>query len=129
MSLSAGNRRLKKFGISKKTMIQFYRAIVESVLTFSMTVWYGAVSHRDRARLNKIVSTASKIIGSELPSLDCLYHQRVLRRGSQLIADQTHPANKLFQKLPSGRRFRSIRTKTSRFSSSFYPKAVQILSN
>ena len=34
-------RQLKKCGVACKGMLQFYRATFESVLTFSVTVWYG----------------------------------------------------------------------------------------
>ena len=34
----------KKFRVSKSILTQFYQAIIESVLTFSITVWYGSAS-------------------------------------------------------------------------------------
>ncbi|CAL9705028.1 unnamed protein product [Knipowitschia caucasica] len=37
------------------------------------------------------------------------------------------PAHGLFQPLPSGRRLRSIRTRTSRHKNSFFPSAVGLL--
>ena len=38
--------------------------------------------------------------------------------------DPSHPGHHLFQRLPSGKRFRAIRTKTSRHLNSFFPMAV-----
>ncbi|KAK0146722.1 hypothetical protein N1851_013929 [Merluccius polli] len=43
-----------------------------------------------------------------------LYTSRTLRRAGKIVADPSHPGHKLFETLPSGRRLRSIRTKTSR---------------
>ena len=40
----------------------------------------------------------------------------------------SHPAHDLFEPIPSCRRFRSIKTRTNRFSTSFFPLAVQALS-
>ena len=122
-------RRLKKFGISKDVMIQFYRAVIESLLTFSITIWFGSLSQQEKAQLNKVVTTASRIIGTGLPSLENIYRQRMANRASHIIDDSTHPAHNLFQLLPSGRRYRSFKVNTTRFRDSFYPRAVQILSD
>ena len=122
-------RRLKKFGVKTEILINFYRAIIESVLTFAMPVWYGSISKAESASLNRIVKTASKIIGAELPSLDDIYNKRLIRKARSIALDESHPAFELFEMLPSGRRYRSIRTKTNRFTNSFFPKAVNALSS
>ena len=49
---------------------------------------------------------------------------RTLRRAGKIVANPSHPGHKLFEVLPSGRRLRSIRTKTSRHKTSFFPGAV-----
>ena len=110
-------------------MIQFYRAVIESLLTFSITIWFGSLSQQEKAQLNKVVTTASRIIGTGLPSLENIYRQRMANRASHIIDDSTHPAHNLFQLLPSGRRYRSFKVNTTRFRDSFYPRAVQILSD
>ncbi|KAK0139831.1 putative RNA-directed DNA polymerase from transposon BS [Merluccius polli] len=43
------------------------------------------------------------------------------------VADPSHPGHKLFETLPSGRRLRSIRTKTSRHKNSFFPSATSLI--
>ena len=118
-------RQLRKFGVDPNIQIQFYRATIESVLTYSLTTWYGSTSQQERTELDRIVSTASKIIGCDLPSLDTLYQQRVLRKAKSILADSSHPANHLFQPLPSGRRYRHIKCRTQRMQNSFFPRAVQ----
>ena len=118
-------RQLPKFRVNKTILTQFYRAVIESVLTFSITVWFGSASIHNKNMLEGIVKTASKITGSKLPSIDSIYTTRTHRKATTIISDSTHPANHLFESLPSGKRFRSIKTRTTRFSNSFYPKAVQ----
>ncbi|XP_056452319.1 uncharacterized protein LOC130387318 [Gadus chalcogrammus] len=54
-------RQLRKFGVACKGMQQFYQATVESILTFSITVWDGNPTVQQRMRLDRIVHTASKI--------------------------------------------------------------------
>ena len=122
-------RRLKSFGVSKRILTKFYRAVVESVLTFSITVWYGNTTNKDRVRLNRIVRTASTIIGTDLPSLDLIFNSRVTRKAESIIRDKHHPANELYEELPSGTRYRSVKTKTNRFKNSFYPLSVRILND
>ena len=93
-----------------------------------MTVWYSSASADDRKRLDKIVRTASKIIGTDLPSLSSVHHTRTINKAMSIVSDPDHPAFSLFEKLPSNRRFRSIKTRTSRFHDSFYPTAVRAMS-
>jgi len=62
-------RQLKKFGVSRVAMTHFYRSTIESVLTFSMLVWFG----QDKTRMETVVRRASKIIGCSLPSLSSLF--------------------------------------------------------
>ena len=62
-------RQLKKFGLRREILVQFYRSAIESILTFSVCVWFGGISQRQRGRLDRVVKTASKIVGSELTSL------------------------------------------------------------
>ena len=121
-------RQLRKFKVSQQVLLQFYRAAIESVLTFSISTWYGSTSHQERNELDRIVDTASKIIGCHVPSLQVIYEKRLLRRASHIVSDLHHPANHLFQQLPSGKRYRAIKTRTERFRSSFYPRAVLALS-
>ena len=121
-------RRLKKFGLKTNILVEFYRAVIESVLTFGITVWYGNLSKSEALALNRIVKTASKIIGADLPSLDETYSKRLLKRAKSISRDESHPAFDFFEKLPSGRRYRMIKTRTNRFAHSFFPKAVAALS-
>ena len=44
-----------------------------------------------------------------------------------ISADPSHPGHKLFEPLPSGRRLRSIRNKTSRHKNSFFPSAAGLI--
>ncbi|XP_075916900.1 uncharacterized protein LOC116937546 isoform X1 [Petromyzon marinus] len=63
-------RQLKKFNLPKTMMVQFYTAIIESILTSSITVWYAAATAKDKSRLQRIIHTAEKyqIAGWQLTS-------------------------------------------------------------
>ncbi|KAK3530955.1 hypothetical protein QTP70_007257 [Hemibagrus guttatus] len=116
-------RQLKKFLLPVKMLVNFYTAIIESILTSSITVWFAAATATDKANLQRVIHSAEKVIGCSLPSLQELYVSRSRRRA----ADPSHPGNELFWSLPSGKRLRSIRTRTSHHKHSFFPTAVSLL--
>ncbi|XP_071326651.1 uncharacterized protein [Trachinotus anak] len=120
-------RQLKKFNLPRTMMVNFYTSIIESILTSSITIWYAAATERDNNRLQRIIHSAEKVIGCNLPSLQDLYASRTLRRAGKIVADSSHPGHKLFETLPSGRRLRSFRTKTSRHKNSFFPSAISLI--
>ena len=120
-------RQLRKFNLPLELLIQFYSAIIQSVLCTSITVWFGSATKQDRYRLQRTVRTAEKIIGANLPSIHDLYTSRVRKRAEKITADPSHPGHNLFQLLPSGRRYRSLYAKTTRQKSSFFPQAVILM--
>ncbi|KAK3545591.1 hypothetical protein QTP70_008132 [Hemibagrus guttatus] len=122
-------RQLKKFLLPVKMLVNFYTAIIESILTSSIKVWFAAATARDKAKLQHVIHSAEKAIGCSLPSLQELYVSRSRRRAAKIAADPSHPGNELFRSLPSGKRLRSIRTRTSRHKNSFFPTAVSLLNS
>ena len=122
-------RQLKKFKMNRNILVLFYRSTIESVLTFSLSTWYGNATLDDKKLLNSVVRAAERIIGCELPSMEAIYLSKVSHRASKIMKDSLHPANSLFDPLPSGRRLRSIRCSSKRCGNSFFPSAVRILSD
>ncbi len=114
--------QLRKFNLPQELLKQFYSAIIESVLCSSITVWFGSATKTDIRRLQQTVRTAERIIGAPLPSLQELYTSRVRKRAKKVTLDPSHPAHSLFVLLPSGRRYRSPSTKTTRHKNSFFPQ-------
>ena len=120
-------RRLRKAGLPPPHLTTFYRGTIESILTYSFTSWFGSSKAYEQQQLNRIVKTASRIIGVPLPLLMVVYQQRCTRRAIAIIKDIHHPSHSLFSLLPSGRRYRSIPCRSSRMLSSFFPQAVRLL--
>lgn len=94
--------QLKTFRVHKHLLVRFYQSIIESIITSSITVWYGNTDSHSLHRIQRIVSKASRIINSLLPSIHSIYLQRTSKRAKKIISDHSHPANHLFQCLPSG---------------------------
>ncbi len=103
-------RRLRKFGMSPSILRSFYTCTVESILTGCKA-------------LQRVVRTARHIVAGELPSLQDIYTRRCIRKARRITNDSSHPSHRLFSLLPSGRRLRSIRSRTSRLRDSFFPQA------
>ncbi len=121
-------RRLKRASLPPPILTTFYRGTIESVLTSSITVWYGNCSAADRKTLQRTVNTAAKIIGAPLPSILDIFIARCSSKTNSIMKDPPpHPSHSLFQLLPSGRRYRSIRARSARLLNSFFPQAVRAL--
>ena len=120
-------RQLKKFGISPIIIIhkRFHHAIIESVVTFSITVRFGRASYEKKAKLETLVRCASKIIGLTLPTIESVYLTRCMRKSKNSVRDATHSANHFFELLQSGKRYRIVKAKTTRFRNSFYLEAIR----
>uniref|UniRef100_A0A8C6NJA6 Coiled-coil domain containing 97 n=1 Tax=Nothobranchius furzeri TaxID=105023 RepID=A0A8C6NJA6_NOTFU len=76
-----------------------------------------------------MLRSAEKVIGCKLPSMQDLYTSRTLRRAGCITAGPCHPGHSLFDSLPSGRRLRCIRTRTSRHKNSFFPSFHRLMNN
>ncbi len=122
-------RRLRKFGTSPSILRSFYTCTVESILTGCITAWFGNSTAGNRRALQRVVRTARHIVGGELPSLQDIYTRRCTRKARRIIKDSSHPSHRLLSLLPSGRRFRSIRSRTSRLRDSFFPQAIRLMNS
>ncbi len=104
-------RRLKRASLPPPILTTFYRGTIESVLTSCITVWYGNCSAADCKTLQRTVNTAANIIGAPLPSILDIFLARCSSKTNSIVKDPTHS---LFQLLPSGRWYRSIRARSAR---------------
>ena len=94
------SRRLNSFRVCQCILVNFYRAIIESILCLSITVWFGQICVDDLRKLNSVVKSAERIIGTSLPSLDSIYNDRMLKHVKCIMEDEFHPANDYFTFLP-----------------------------
>ncbi len=122
-------RRLKRASLPPPILTTFYRGTIESVLTSCITVWYGNCSAADRKTLQRTVNTAAKIIGAPLPSILDIFLAWCSSKTNSIVKDPTHPSHSLFQLLPSGRWYQSIRARSARLLNSFFPQAVRALNS
>eukprot|EP00061_Rhincodon_typus_P015012 g42449.t1 len=79
-----------KFGISTRTLTNFYRCTIESILFGSITGWYGSCSAQDHKKLQKVFCTAQIITEANHPSMDFIYMAHCRRKAAN-IRDASHP--------------------------------------
>ncbi|KAK1786702.1 hypothetical protein P4O66_017101 [Electrophorus voltai] len=120
-------RRLRDFRLPSKVLRNFYTCTIKSILTGNITVWFGNSTKQDRQALQRVVRSAERITHTELPDLQTIYHKRCQTKARRIVKDPTHPNNRLFSLLRSGRRFRSLKTKTERLKRSLFPQAIRAL--
>ncbi|KAK1802666.1 hypothetical protein P4O66_004301 [Electrophorus voltai] len=120
-------RRLRDFRLPSMVLRNFYTCTIESILTGNITVWFGNSTKQDRQALQRVVRSAERITHTELPNLQTIYYKRCQTKARKIVKDPTHPNNRLFSLLRSGRRFRSLKTKTERLKRSFFPQAIRAL--
>ncbi|KAJ8390531.1 hypothetical protein AAFF_G00103280 [Aldrovandia affinis] len=100
---------------------------IESILTLSILTWFPAATVKDKAKLQRVIRSAERVIGCALPPLESLHNTRALRRARKIMADPSHPGHNLFTLLPHGRRLRLPKTGTERHRHSFFPSAARLV--
>uniref|UniRef100_A0A3B5R0L5 Reverse transcriptase domain-containing protein n=1 Tax=Xiphophorus maculatus TaxID=8083 RepID=A0A3B5R0L5_XIPMA len=122
-------RILEKNRLSSDLLQAFYHCSIESVLTYGLCVWYGSSTSADKKALQRVVRAAERTIGCPLPTMEQIYTSRLHKKVLDILNDSSHPGHGLFQLLPSGKRYRAIKTRTNRLKNSFYPMAIMALNS
>jgi hypothetical protein len=124
-------RRLKKFVLTHKTLTNFYRCTIESILSGCITAWYGNCTAHIHKALQRVVRSAQCISGGKIPALLDTNSTRCQRKDKKIIKDINHLSHCLFTLLSSKRRgqYRCIKAGTERLKNHFYLKAIRLLNS
>ncbi len=96
-------RRLRIFRVEQKIMYLFYQAVIESIIRYGITVWFGNLTIQVKSKLACLLKIAMKTIGrKEYLSLESLYEQLVLREAHTILDDPLHVLHTEYELLPSG---------------------------
>ena len=120
-------RQLRKLNVSQKILDLMYTSIISSVLSFSITCWYGNCSSEAQCKLDRVVNQCSRLGVQGAQSLNELYWKSVKIRCEVIQKDKSHPLNFRYEKLRSGKRLRSMRCRTARYGKSFVPSSIRML--
>lgn len=119
--------RILRWNRLQTDLLVSYWATIESVLVHAIAMWYAGWTTADKKRLQNVTRIAEKVIGCPLPSLECIASSGCRSRAWAILTDHFHPNHHLFNIMPSGERFRSIRCNTNRLKISFFPWADRSL--
>ena len=120
-------QKLRSLHVEREILSNFYRCFLESVLTFGFVCWFGGLSVANKNVLERVVRVSGKVIGERQCGMGELYERRVVRKGRAIAMDSSHVLAKLFDLLPSGRRYRVIKCKKQRFTKSFVNRAILLM--
>ncbi len=122
-------RRLKRASLPPPILNTFYRGTIESVLTSCITVWYGNCKCCWPQDPPADSEHGCKDHRCPLPSILDIFLARCSSKTNSIVKDPTHPSHSLFQLLPSGRRYRSIRGPLRQTAQQLFPQAVRALNS
>jgi hypothetical protein len=113
-------RRLKKFGLSPKTLTNVYRCKIESILSGCIIAWYGNYTAHKYRDPQRVVWSAQRITRGKLPALQDTYSTQCHRKGKKISKHNYHPSHCLFTPLPSRKQgqYRYIEAGTERLKNS-----------
>ncbi|KAK1792984.1 hypothetical protein P4O66_001702 [Electrophorus voltai] len=103
-------RCLRDFKLASKVLQNFYTCTIESIITGNITVWFGNSTKQDRQALQRVVRSVEHITHTERPNLQSIYYKQCQTKARRIVKEPTHPNNRLFSLLRSGKRFRSLKT-------------------
>ncbi|KAF7651619.1 hypothetical protein LDENG_00108420 [Lucifuga dentata] len=121
-------RRLRLYGVHKGVMMVFYKAIIESILRYGITVWFGNLTVKLKSQINHLTGRARKIIGQlPLSPLQEIYEESVLKQARKIVSDPNHVLHEEYELLPSGRRYRLPKCGSNKYKFSFVPSSTKLL--
>lgn len=79
--------RLGLYGVKQKCMLLFYHAILESILRYGITTWYGNFTVQSKSQIAHQVQTTMKIMEVKKHSpLQIIYEQSVIRQAEKIVS-------------------------------------------
>ena len=120
---------LRALKVNKTIMERCYQSFIQSVLAFSMICWFGSLGVREKMKLNSIVRTCEKIIGSKQQTIEEIFRKRATKRVIGIQKDPTHVLAHLLKTLPSGRRLQNFKCRLKRFEKTFIPQSIKLFNS
>ncbi|KAI5610922.1 gastrula zinc finger protein XlCGF28.1-like [Silurus asotus] len=80
-------RRLRDFKLPSQVLKTFYTCTIESVLTGSITSWFGNSTMQDRRALQRVVRSAERTIHTKFSELQDIYSTRCRTRARKIMKD------------------------------------------
>ena len=122
-------RKLKNVKADRTILTLFYTSIIQSVLSFCISSWFGNCSDGDIGKLSKIVNCAERLGCVNVKHLEELYEDTVRAKFDKIWSNDNHPLHNCFRLLPHGIRLSVPGSRTNRLRDAFVAKAIQFYNN
>ena len=120
-------RQLRKLNVDRNILDLFYSSIIASVMSFSISCWFGNSTAASQRHLDRTIMTCTKLGVRVTKSLYELYKKSAEQRCKVILKDDDHPLNCKYKLMRTGRRWRSIKCRTARYNLSFVPASIRLL--
>ena len=84
-------RKLRSFHVDPEILILFFQAVINSILQYCIVCWGGNVPKQEKARLDKLIQKAGKVIGQSQQCIDSLYQDRMADKIIRILTDEKYP--------------------------------------
>ena len=118
-------RILNQTRVKRSIITLAYKALIESIIRFSLLPFYSSLNRKYKQQLKKILKYANKS-GATTTSIEDIYEKEMIRTTSKIVKAKRHPLNSKFSFLKSGNRLRCPKITTTRFKNSFVPSAIRL---
>ena len=122
-------RKLKYFNIDNTLITLFYKSILQSVISFCLTVWGGNARLWEKKKIDQCIKTVSKITKGNLDKIEQIFEKECQRKFQRIMNDPSHPFFSLIEYSHRSGRVILMKTKTERYRKSFLPTAVRLHRN
>jgi hypothetical protein len=124
-------RKLCKLSVEHEIIVRFYNATIAPLLMYASTSFFGLLTKECIHMLGKPQRICKKLVEDKCMTLvdvnEQLYYSKLATSAKHIVLDPSHPLNKYFELLPSGRRYRAPKIRTSRYKKTFVPQATNFL--
>jgi hypothetical protein len=122
-------RKLKYLEVDNKILTMFHTAVIQSVLTFCVTSWFGNLKQKDKKVVERIQRNAVKLGCINLQTVEAIYDDVMRKKTEDIMTNEGHPLSDCYQWLPSGLRLRPVNCRTNRLLMSFVPASIRRFNN
>ena len=122
-------RKLKNVKVDGTILTLFYYSIIQSVLSFCISSWFGACTKNEKDKLSKIVKCAKRLGCNNIKSMEELYNDAVNVKREKIMKNENHPLYSCFQLLPHGVRLNVHYSRTDRPKDGFVANAINLFNN
>ena len=84
-------RQLRKFHLDESILQLFYTSVIQLVIYFCMTCWYGNSTQESTNRLTRVINNCKRLEAKDAITLNKLYERCKQQRCKIIRGDESHP--------------------------------------